>query len=42
MPLVNGKGPNWSRPLVVKAEQRLSGLNPVRSFLAALFRRRRK
>jgi hypothetical protein len=42
MPLVNGNGPTWSRGLVARTEQRLAGLNPVRSFFASLFRRRRK
>jgi hypothetical protein len=37
MPLVNGRGPKWSRPLVKGAEERLSGLNPVRDFFARLF-----
>jgi hypothetical protein len=40
MPLVNGNGPGWSRPLVKRAERRLSGLNPVLSFLAGVFRPR--
>jgi hypothetical protein len=42
MPLVSGKGPDWSRPLVLGAEQRLSGLNLVRGFFASLFRPRRR
>jgi hypothetical protein len=42
MPLVNANGPSWSRALVTRTERRLAGLNPVRSFFASLFRRRRK
>ena len=41
MPLAHGKGPGWTRPLVTGAEERLSGLNPVRNFFASLFGVRR-
>jgi hypothetical protein len=42
MPLAHGKGPGWTRPLVTGAEERLSGLNPVRNFFASLFGVRRR
>jgi hypothetical protein len=42
MPLVNRNGPKWSRPLVVSSETRLSGINPVLRFLAALVRPRKR
>ena len=39
-PLANPNGPPWTRPLAKTAEQRLSGLNPIRTFLAGLFRQK--
>ncbi len=39
MPLVSGNGPKWSRPILARSEQRLSGLNPIRTFFEGFFRR---
>jgi hypothetical protein len=39
MPLANSNGPRWIRAQNAAVDQRLRGIEPIRAFLARLFRR---
>jgi hypothetical protein len=39
MPLANSNGPGWIRKQKASADRSLTGVNPIRRFLAAVFRR---